>query len=189
MKAENQCPHCTRVLQPFRVTSPAGVEVELSGCSHCSKVWAAGGHLQRSFGVKALHHLVGGTTQHSCVECRILLTPAHLGSGATVEVCSACHGLLIDETDLAALGIRHGVTPPVRQRKVEPAVVVELEEDEATPPPPLPVPRRTVASAEPVEAPGTFVCVLCEQRKPLREGQALRDGLACRTCMEARARG
>ncbi|ATB34036.1 zf-TFIIB domain-containing protein [Melittangium boletus] len=147
---------------------------------------------------------MGGETPHSCVECRILLTPAQLGSGAPVEVCSACHGLLIDETELAALGIPRQAPPPLRApppvpvptRKVE---VVELnEEDEVTPTPGVPVHRLPIeppalppveAFTEPVETPGTFGCVLCRQRKSLREGQAFRDGLACRACMDARARG
>lgn len=32
-------------------------------------------------------------------------------------------------------------------------------------------------------------CIECGQRKLLREGQALRDGLACRACMKARVEG
>ena len=43
--------------------------------------------------------------------------------------------------------------------------------------------------APPVETAGTFECIECGKRKPLREGQALRDGLACRACMKARVEG
>ncbi|WP_434391495.1 zf-TFIIB domain-containing protein [Melittangium boletus] len=200
MKAENRCPHCTQPLQSFQVTSPVGTEVELRSCGPCGKVWAPSGHLQRAFGTKAQHHMVGGSTSHSCVECRILLTPSTLGSGATAEVCSACQGLFLDATELTALGIARQAPPPALPviRPPPPPVasrregLLEVageedddevdEEEEVTPVPSV------VVRHEPPE-PGTFTCVECGQRKLLREGQALRDGLACRDCMKARARG
>jgi hypothetical protein len=43
-----------------------------------------------------------------------------------------------------------------------------------------------VAPADAAPAAGFFACVECGEHKPLREGQALRDGLACRECMRAR---
>ncbi|HEX8537497.1 MAG TPA: zf-TFIIB domain-containing protein, partial [Cystobacter sp.] len=144
--------------------------------------------------------LVGGETQRSCVECRILMTPARLPSGASVEVCSACRGMFLDAGELAPLGVRE--TPPPAIRPPPPPVRVpppppRRAEPAHTPRQPHSVedhrehPLLIVAEEEPVvqPAPGTFLCVECGQARPLREGQALRDGLACRACMKARTEG
>jgi len=136
------------------------------------------------------------------VECRILLTPARLPSGASVEVCSACRGMFLDAGELAPLGVRDSVPPPVHAvpppfraapasaraappRRVEPAhspgAPHSVDDHRQRP--------RPAEAAIEQPPPGTFVCVDCGEPKPLREGQALRDGLACRSCMKARAEG
>lgn len=167
MKPPSKCPHCAQSLQPFLVKAPSGAEVELSRCSRCGGFWSPEGRLQRTFGPAARHQLVGGMTQRHCVECRILMTPAVLPSGLSVEVCSACHGMFLDAGELEQLGAR------------------ERQPGRAPARPGLPTP----AAAPTEKPPGTFPCIECGQFKPLREGQALRDGLACRSCMKARAEG
>ncbi|WNG27295.1 hypothetical protein F0U62_27220 [Cystobacter fuscus] len=199
MTLVSRCPHCAHPLEPFVATSRTGAQVELARCAQCGGFWGAAGRVQDTFGEPARHQLVGGETQRSCVECRILMTPARLPSGATVEVCSACRGMFLDAGELAPLGVRE--TPPPAIRPPPPPARVS---------PPPPPPRRArpahtpgqphsvedhqesrlvVVEEEPVEQPppGTFLCVECGQARPLREGQALRDGLACRACMKARA--
>ncbi|EPX58186.1 hypothetical protein D187_004223 [Cystobacter fuscus DSM 2262] len=199
MTLVSRCPHCAHPLEPFVATSRTGAQAELARCAQCGGFWGAAGRLQDTFGEPARHQLVGGETQRSCVECRILMTPARLPSGATVEVCSACRGMFLDAGELAPLGVRE--TPPPAARPPPPPARVS---------PPPPPPRRArpahtpgqphsvadhrelplvVVEEEPIEQPppGTFLCVECGQARPLREGQALRDGLACRACMKARA--
>lgn len=203
MTLVSKCPHCAQPLTPFTATARSGAQTELGRCARCSGFWAPDGRLQDTFGAPALPRLVGGETQRSCVECRILMTPALMPSGAAVEVCSACRGVFLDAGELAPLGIREEV--PVSVRVMPP------------PPPPAPArprsPAKTPGRAHSVEdhreshretslddlplisgtptdmapAAGFFACIECGTHKPLREGQALRDGLACRTCMKARA--
>jgi len=212
MTPDSKCPGCTQVLQPFLVPTPSGAELELRRCTHCGGFWGAAGRIQDTFGPSARHQLIGGTTARNCVECRILMTPAMLPSDIAVEVCSACRGMFLDAGELARLGVRENnprapaqsglprppstpgpaVPPPVRTAPPPPPPV-------RTAPPPPPPSRRVPEAPEPGEAPeppaqpvetaGTFECTECGKRKPLREGQALRDGLACRACMKARQEG
>lgn len=168
MKSDNKCPGCTQALQPFPVPIPSGAELELHRCTHCGGSWGAGGCIQRSFGPSARHQLIGGLTERNCVECRILMTPAVLPSDISVEVCSACHGMFLDAGELARLGVRENSRAPAPSEEPE---------------------SFSLEVSPPVETAGTFECIACGKRKPLREGQALRDGLACRACMKARVEG
>ncbi|HLM42543.1 MAG TPA: zf-TFIIB domain-containing protein [Myxococcaceae bacterium] len=211
MTPDSKCPGCTQVLQPFLVPMPSGAELELRRCTHCGGFWGAAGRIQDTFGPSARHQLIGGTTARNCVECRILMTPAMLPSDIAVEVCSACRGMFLDAGELARLGVRENPRaseqsglprPPSTPRPAAPPPV------RTAPPPPVrtappPPPRRLVPEApeapgpgeaseppaQPVDTAGTFECTECGKRKPLREGQALRDGLACRACMKARQEG
>ncbi|MET0404279.1 MAG: zf-TFIIB domain-containing protein [Cystobacter sp.] len=169
------CPHCAQPLTPFTATARTGVQAELARCSRCAGFWAPSGRLQDTFGAPALPQLVGGETQRKCIECRILMTPALLPSGTAVEVCSACRGMFLDAGELASLGIREEV--PVAVRTVPPPPPLES----------LEAPLLFVAPADTAPAAGFFACIECGEHKPLREGQALRDGLACRACMRERA--
>ena len=183
------------------MNSPAGAEVELERCTSCGGYWGQRGRIQDHFGPNAQYQLVGGTTTRHCVDCRILMTPAKLPVGIDVEVCPACRGMYLDAEELAQVGVR---TPaPRRSGLPRPAAPARAA------PPPLPATRAPVApvaavaavpevkearaeeadEVTPVNAPGTFECVVCHKRKPVREGQALRDGLACRLCMRARLQG
>ncbi|HEX8699414.1 MAG TPA: zf-TFIIB domain-containing protein [Myxococcaceae bacterium] len=180
------------------MNSPSGAEVELERCTSCGGYWGQRGRIQDHFGPNAQYQLVGGMTTRHCVECRILMTPAKLPVGIDVEVCPACRGMFLDAEELAQVGVR---TPaPRRPGLPKPAGAARAA------PPPLPAARAPVApsapepeapvvelkeedEATPVDAPGTFECVVCRKRKPVREGQALRDGLACRPCMRARLQG
>ena len=182
------------------MNSPAGAEVELERCTSCGGYWGQRGAIQDHFGPNAQYQLVGGMTQRHCVDCRILMTPAKLPVGIDVEVCPACRGMFLDAEELAQVGVRTPSRAAKRPGLPQPRVAT------ARPvPPPLPTSRAVKApkaveapkAAEPVaeqedtpvDAPGTFECVVCRKRKPVREGQALRDGLACRSCMQARAEG
>lgn len=196
MTSDSKCPGCTQALRPFLVPTPSGSELELCRCTHCGGFWGAGGRIQDTFGPSARHQLVGGTTARNCVECRILMTPAVLPSDIAVEVCSACHGMFLDAGELERLGGRENARAPARPGLPR---LADTPRPAAPPPvraapPPLPtrepeMPEPPEPEAEPVAAPGTFECIECGKRKPLREGQALRDGLACRTCMKARVEG
>ena len=182
---EPRCPDCHQALTPRRVVAPSGADVDVRECARCGRLWAPEGRLQRVWGAPARHRLVGGETRRSCVECRILLTPARLPSGAAVEVCSACHGMLLEPEALASLGLKRAAVPAPRPPP-PPAPVERVVEDEDEEDDDEDEDEDDEASAPP---PGTFECVLCSEYKPLREGQALLDGLACRTCMKERARG
>ncbi|MFY0565748.1 zf-TFIIB domain-containing protein [Archangium lansingense] len=217
-KPDSKCPGCTQVLQPFLVPTPSGTELELHRCTHCGGFWGAGGCIQDTFGPSARHQLIGGLTERNCVECRILMTPALLPSDISVEVCSACRGMFLDAGELARLGVRENQRAPAQSGLPKPADAprrVAPPPVRASPPPPPPLPKsppsKRVAAedpepreapapseepesfslevAPPVETAGTFKCIECGKRKPLREGQALRDGLACRACMKARVEG
>ncbi|WP_309890045.1 zf-TFIIB domain-containing protein [Archangium sp.] len=196
MTSESKCPHCTQPLQAFSVQTPSGAGLELARCPKCSGCWGASGRIQQAFGPSARHQLVGGTTTRSCVECRILMTPAVLPSDLSVEVCSACHGMFLDAGELTRLGVAEPSRAPARSglpklagipRPAAPAPV------QVRPPPPPPEdpepPTEQAASPVGTDVAGTFECIECGQRKPLRQGQALRDGLACRACMKARQSG
>lgn len=204
MTPDSKCPGCTQVLQPFLVPTPSGAELELRRCTHCGGFWGAAGRIQDTFGPSARHQLIGGTTVRNCVECRILMTPAMLPSDIAVEVCSACRGMFLDAGELARLGVRENPSAPAQPGLPRPPTTPRP----AAPPPvhtapPPPPPRRLVPEApeapgpdeapappaQPVDTAGTFECTECGKRKPLREGQALRDGLACRACMKARQEG
>jgi Zn-finger nucleic acid-binding protein len=214
MKSDSKCPGCTQVLQPFLVPTPSGAELELRRCTHCGGFWGAAGRIQDAFGPSARHQLIGGMTARNCVECRILMTPAVLPSDIAVEVCSACRGMFLDAGELARLGVRENNQAPARPGLPRPAGTPRPAAPapvRAAPPPPPPPPPRQLVPEEPAprEAPvppgeaepfslevapleepaGTFECTECGKRKPLREGQALRDGLACRACMKARLEG
>jgi len=185
MTSESKCPHCTQSLQAFSVQTPSGVGLELARCARCGGCWGPSGRIQQAFGPSARHQLVGGMTTRSCVECRILMTPAVLPSDLSVEVCSACHGMFLDAGELTRLGVGEPSRAPARSGLPRPAVQVVRP-----PPPPPEDPEPPVEqAAPPVDTAGTFECVECGQRKPLRQGQALRDGLACRSCMKARQKG
>jgi Zn-finger nucleic acid-binding protein len=201
MKPSRWCPHCAQPLEAFLVNSPAGAEVELERCKSCGGFWGQRGRIQDHFGPNAQYQLVGGTTTRHCVECRILMTPAKLPAGIDVEVCPACRGMFLDAEELAQVGVR---TPaPRRPGPPRPAGEARAAAPVRSAPPPRPVaqapkapePEEPVLELEeevedtPVNAPGTFECVVCHKRKPVREGQALRDGLACRPCMRARLQG
>ncbi|HZI07525.1 MAG TPA: zf-TFIIB domain-containing protein [Archangium sp.] len=203
MTPDSKCPGCTQVLQPFLVPTPSGAELELRRCTHCGGFWGAAGRIQDTFGPSARHQLIGGTTARNCVECRILMTPAMLPSDIAVEVCSACRGIFLDAGELARLGVRENSRAPAQSglprppSTPRPAAPPPVPVRTAPPPPP---PSRLVPEApgpgeaseppaQPVETAGTFECTECGKRKPLREGQALRDGLACRACMKARQEG
>jgi Zn-finger nucleic acid-binding protein len=196
MMSTRKCPHCGHLLQAFLVASPSGTEVELERCTQCGGFWSERGRIQDVFGPSARYELVGGMTQRRCILCRILMTPARLPSGIAVEVCSACRGMFLDRGELEQLGARR----PARDRDHSgPPRSVGAPPAAAPPhaaPPPRPVAQMPEApepappeEARPVDTAGTFECVECGQRKPLREGQALREGLACRACMKARAEG
>lgn len=203
MKPSRWCPHCAQPLEAVLVNSPAGAEVELERCTSCGGFWGYRGRIQDHFGPNAQYQLVGGMTQRQCVECRILMTPAKLPAGIDVEVCPACRGMFLDAEELAQVGTRPAARTPKRPGLPQPARAARAVSAPARPvPPPLPAARaaeapKAVEAAEPVaeqeaetdEAPGTFKCVVCRKRKPVREGQALRDGLACRACMKARTEG
>jgi Zn-finger nucleic acid-binding protein/DNA-directed RNA polymerase subunit RPC12/RpoP len=178
-----KCPDCKAPLESFLAKPPQGVDISLERCTRCGGVWGGEGRIQASFGEVAHPQLVGGTTHKSCAFCRILLTPALLPGGLSVEMCSACRGLYLDSGEFQKLGGRARKEPK--------------EARPSQPPPPSPAPARpaqvsTFAKA-PVPAPppqapeasASFLCVRCGQQKPLREGQAFRDGLACRPCMRA----
>lgn len=182
------------------MNSPTGAEVELERCASCKGYWGQRGVIQDHFGPPAQYQLVGGMTKRHCVECRILMTPAKLPAGIDVEVCPACRGMFLDADELAQVGVRTPSRAPRRPGLPQPAGAARAAAAPArAAPPPLPAERAPEAprSAEheeqeevtPVNAPGTFECVVCHKRKPVREGQALRDGLACRSCMKARAEG
>ncbi|HEX8821316.1 MAG TPA: zf-TFIIB domain-containing protein [Archangium sp.] len=206
MVSESKCPRCTQSLQAFSVQTPSGVGLELARCSHCGGCWGASGRIQHAFGPSAQHRLIGGMTTRTCVECRILMTPAMLPADISVEVCSACHGMFLDAGELTQLGVgepsrspaRSGLPRPAdtpRPAAPPPAQAVPAPRPPRSqrvpaPPRPPPPPIEDTEEATPPAAPaGTFECIECGQYKPLREGQALRDGLACRACMKARAGG
>ena len=210
MKPSRWCPHCAQPLEDFLVNSPAGAEVELERCKSCGGYWGERGRIQDHFGPPAQYQLVGGTTTRHCVTCRILMTPAKLPAGIDVEVCPACRGMFLDAEELAQVGVRTPSRAPKRPGLPQPARPAPASAAPARPAPPprpaarapqapkapkAPKPEKTVLELKeedevtPVNAPGTFECVLCHQRKPVREGQALLDGLACRACLEARADG
>jgi Zn-finger nucleic acid-binding protein len=219
MKPVRSCPHCAHALQPFIASARSGTEIELERCSQCGGFWGERGRIQDSFGPAASYELVGGDTNRRCVLCRILMTPARLSVGAAVEVCSACRGMFLDANELEQIGGRDGAGGAARSGLPRPPASRPPPPRAARPPvtraaPPVPAPAQAeppVTRAAPpslnsdwsleiAEAPseevaqpestaGTFECVECGKRKPLREGQALRDGLACRSCMKARAEG
>lgn len=174
--------------------APSSAEVELERCTACGGFWGEQGRIQGSFGPPAQYELVGGMTHRRCVLCRILMTPARLPSGIAVEVCSACRGMFLDAEELAQIGVREPARTPRRPGLPQPTVAQRSEApSRGAAPPAVKVFKAPEPSAEeeapPAAAPGTFECVECGKRKPLREGQALRDGLACRACMKARAEG
>jgi Zn-finger nucleic acid-binding protein len=199
MTSDSKCPGCTQALQPFLVPTPSGTELELCRCTHCGGFWGAAGRIQDTFGPSARHQLIGGTTVRNCVECRILMTPALLPSDIAVEVCSACRGMFLDAGELARLGVRENSRAPAQPGLPRPASTSRPAVPppvRAAPPPPPPAPIEAPEPddapeppAQPVDTAGTFECTECGKRKPLREGQALRDGLACRACMKARQEG
>jgi Zn-finger nucleic acid-binding protein len=194
MKPSRWCPHCAQPIEALLVNSPAGAEVELERCASCGGFWGPRGVIQDHFGPNAQYQLVGGLTERHCVECRILMTPAKLPAGIDVEVCPACRSMFLDAEELAQVGVRTASRAPKRPG---------LPRPRAAPARPVPAPLPTDWSAQvpkaaepvaeeesaPIDAPGTFECVVCRKRKAVREGQALRDGLACRSCMKARAEG
>ncbi|QRK05022.1 zf-TFIIB domain-containing protein [Archangium violaceum] len=196
MTSESKCPGCTHSLQAFSPRTPSGAGLELERCPQCGGCWGARGRIQNAFGAAARHQLIGGLTVRNCVECRILMTPAVLPSNVTVEVCSACHGMFLDAGELEQLGVRDPGRSPARAGLPKPAGTPRPTVA-PPPPPPRPIheehePPSVLVDLEdeaPTESAGTFECVECGQRKPLREGQALRDGLACRACMKARVVG
>jgi Zn-finger nucleic acid-binding protein len=202
MTSESKCPHCAQSLQAFSVQAPSGAGLELARCSRCGGCWGASGRIQQAFGPSARHQLVGGMTTRSCVECRILMTPAVLPSDLSVEVCSACHGMFLDAGELTRLGVGEPSRVPARSGLPKlagiprPAAPAPVQVVRPPPPPPEDPEPPAEQPAPPVEQPappvdtaGTFECIECGQRKPLRQGQALRDGLACRACMKARQSG
>ncbi len=192
MASESKCPHCAKSLQAFSVQTPSGAGLELARCPGCGGCWGASGRIQQAFGPPARHQLIGGMTTRNCVECRILMTPAVLPSNLSVEVCSACHGMFLDAGELARLGVgepRRSPAPsglPKLAGIPRPAAPAPVQMVRPPPPPPEDPEPPTEQAAAPVDTSGTFECVECGQRKPLRQGQALRDGLACRACMKAR---
>ncbi len=187
------------------MNSPSGSEVELERCTSCGGFWGERGRIQDNFGPPAQYELVGGMTTRHCVLCRILMTPAKLPAGIDVEVCPACRSMFLDAEELAQIGVRPPARAPRRPGLPQPAGTARAAAVPAraaparAAPPPLPAARAPEAprapepapeaEATPADAPGTFECVVCHKRKPVREGQALRDGLACRACMKARAEG
>lgn len=190
MKPLLRCPDCKAPLESFPAKSPQGVDVSLERCTRCGGVWGGAGRIQASFGEVAQPQLVGGTTHKCCAFCRILLTPAVLPDGLSVEMCSACRGLYLDSGEFQKLGgrahkehkeARPSMPPPPlpTPTPARPAQVTSFTKAPVPAPPPLPPPEAPKASA------ASFLCVRCGQQKPLREGQAFRDGLACRPCMRA----
>ncbi|WNG46098.1 hypothetical protein F0U60_19755 [Archangium minus] len=196
MISESKCPGCAHSLQAFSVRTPSGTGLELERCPKCGGCWGGRGRIQKAFGASAWHQLIGGLTVRNCVECRILMTPAVLPSNVAVEVCSACHGMFLDAGELEQLGVREPSRSPARSGLPKPA---GTPRPAAAPPPPPPMPAHeehelpsvqiSLEDEPPTERAGTFECIECGQRKSLREGQALRDGLACRACMKRRAQG
>ena len=196
MTSESKCPGCGRPLQSFSLKAPSGAELTLERCGQCGGCWGPRGRIQDTFGPSAMHQLVGGLTTRNCVECRILMTPSVLPSGLNVEVCSACRGMFLDAGELAQLGVREPGSAPARSELPRPAspprppVPPQRTAPPPPPPPDEPEPKREYTYGHKHEPPAnTFACVECGQHKPLREGQALRDGLACRACMKARMEG
>ncbi len=190
MKPSRSCPHCAQPLEAFLVNSPAGAEVELERCTSCGGYWGERGRIQDHFGPSAQYQLVGGTTTRHCVDCRILMTPATLPAGIDVEACPACRGMFLDAEELAQVGARTAARAQKRPGLPQPAGAAR-----AAPTPRAAEPEAPVIALEekdevtPVNVPGTFECVACHKRKPLREGQALGEGLACRPCMRKRLKG
>jgi Zn-finger nucleic acid-binding protein len=265
MKPVRKCPDCDSLLQNFSARPPQGNELELDHCDGCGGVWGEEGRIQKAFGKAAEPLLRGGDTHRRCVLCRILLTPAVLPGGLSVDVCSACRGLYLDAGEFEKLGGRERsgagsglpkppvaaqppvprpppvpqpppvprpppvAPPPPKAPAVVPVVTFSSpwKVQVSAPPSPAPVPapapapvpapvpapapaqaaseeaspavkakkkKKKAASAhpassEPQEAPAeaanTFACIQCGKRVPFREGQAYRDGLACRPCMRA----
>ncbi len=195
MKLPLKCPDCKAPLQPFRAASPHGADIELERCTGCGGVWCPGERpLQASFGPAALPQLVGGTTHRRCASCRILLTPARLPGELSVEMCSACRGLFLDPEEFQKLGGRErqaprpsGLPPPPEEPTPKPAPARRARVatfEKAPAPAPAPAPP-SFAPPDASELAASFICVQCGQPKPLREGQAFRQGLACRPCMRA----
>lgn len=170
MTSVRNCPDCKGSLQSFPVTPPSGAELELERCTQCGGVWCEWSRLHAAFGEAVRPKLIGGDTHRRCPLCRILLTPALLPDGLTVEKCSACQGIYLDAGELQQLGGRERQTPRLASALPQPPAAK-----------PAPA-REKAASTVPKHS---FRCVRCGQLKPLREGQAFREGLACRACMRA----
>ena len=195
------CPGCGEPMQVFYAKA-----VELDRCGRCGGIWFDWGELESVTGRVLEPEPLGGETARRCAYCRITMVPAVLPGGIPVETCTACRGLYLDAGELSELGAEEPDRPgeveaapdPPRPGGVEAPVVsapllstvesvepqfalAELKAEEAEA-----AWRRAESerarSLEPLRAFDSFACVKCGKRFPLKEGQAVRLGLACSAC-------
>jgi Zn-finger nucleic acid-binding protein len=138
--------------------------VEIDCCPKCGGLWFDFGELTRVTGRKAELELIGGHTSRRCAFCRISLEPALLPGAIPVETCTACRGIYLDEDELEEFARGH---ISMTSRAGHPWKRVRPEQGRETP---------AAASSQ------GFECVKCGLRFPYSEGNALRGGLACRSC-------
>ena len=129
--------------------------VEIDCCPKCGGLWFDFGELTRVAGRKAELALMGGHTSRRCAFCRISMEPALLPGAIPVEACTACRGIYLDEDELEEFARGHVSMTPRDGH-----------------------PWKRAAAAQPQG----FECVRCGLRFPYSEGNALRGGLACRSC-------
>lgn len=141
-------------------------DVEVSRCSSCGGIWFDWGELAKVIGRTLEPEPLNGYTERRCAYCRITMAPAVLPGGIPVETCTACRGIYLDAGELTELG---GSEPPPPRPSGSASPALSRAE-------------RREKSAEMLRDVNTFACVKCGKRFPLREGNALRGGLACRAC-------
>ncbi|WNG41416.1 hypothetical protein F0U61_52780 [Archangium violaceum] len=154
------CPGCETAMKPVLAK-----DVELDCCPKCGGLWFDFGALTQVTRREAAPELIGGHTSRRCAFCRISLEPALLPGAIPVETCTACRGIYLDAEELEefagrpiSLTSRDGL--PWKHAR----------------------PEQGRASGAAVPSSQSFVCVKCGWSFPLREGHALRDGLACQFC-------
>ncbi|QRN96295.1 zf-TFIIB domain-containing protein [Archangium violaceum] len=153
------CPGCEVAMVPFLAK---GVEIDC--CPKCGGLWFDFGELTRVAGRKAELELMGGHTSRRCAFCRISMEPALLPGAIPVEACTACRGIYLDEDELEEFARGHVSMTP---RDGHPWKRARPEQR-----------KETSTAAQPQG----FECVRCGLRFPYSEGNALRGGLACRSC-------
>ena len=68
-------------------------------------------------------------TLRRCATCRITLTVARLRSSLTVETCSACHGIFLEDAQLQGLAGTKGPRPASGQRALQRFTCVKCGKD------------------------------------------------------------